>query len=303
MGALSPAYVGRFAPSPTGLLHFGSLCCALASYLDARQHKGQWLIRIEDIDPPREQKGAALAIIHALQQHGMVSDQPVVFQSQRHQAYRDVLNLLSQQLLIYPCNCTRARLAPLNGRYDNHCRHQTPSPPYALRLKTHQLPLPFTPFSSLIHFQDRHCGPQQENLTASGDFIIHRKDGLFAYQLAVVIDDIFQRITHIVRGSDLLETTAKQVFLFQLLGKTAPEYAHIPVIVNPQGLKLSKQNGAPALDATTPSLNLWRAFEALGACPPTALQTASVAHLLAWGWTIGIWAYYLKVRRCFYHNP
>lgn len=289
--AVNAAYIGRFAPSPTGQLHFGSLCCALASYLDAKQYHGQWLIRIEDIDPPREQPGAALAMVQALALHGLVADQPVLYQSQRHGAYQTALETLAQQQLIYPCACTRARLALLNGRYDNFCRHQQPSPPYALRLKTQHLPSAFAQMPTCISFIDRHFGEHCEDLAAGGDFIIHRKDGLFAYQLAVVIDDIHQKITHVVRGYDLLETTAKQIFLFQLLGKKAPEYGHIPLLVNPDGQKLSKQNAAPPLNLATPSLNLWRALQALGACPPALLQTAAPAQLLAWG--VAHWRFHL----------
>jgi glutamyl-Q tRNA(Asp) synthetase len=256
-------------------LHFGSLVCALASYLDARIHNGQWQVRIEDIDPPREIPGASDAILCTLERHNLTWDGPVIWQSLRHRHYEDLLAHLQQQGHTYPCSCSRKRLESLGHRYDGHCRNHTPSQPAALRLKVEVNPQ--------VQFIDRHLGLQQEDLSQQGDFIIHRKDGLFAYALAVVADDWQQGITHVVRGSDLLEATGKQIYLFNLLGAPAPRYAHIPVITNAQGLKLSKQNHAPALDETTSNQNIWRALWALGAQPPAQLQHANTTEVLAWG--------------------
>lgn len=260
-------YIGRFAPSPTGPLHFGSLVCALASYLDTRRHGGKWLLRIEDIDPPREQPGAADAIKRTLEVHGLHWDGEVRYQSQRADAYWECLRELRKLDLIYPCNCSRARLASLNGPYDGHCRHHPPNAdePCALRLKVTDLPDAFRQIRNQVVFRDRIRDVQSEEIEKiSGDFVIHRKDGLFAYQLAVVVDDIDQGITDVVRGDDLLDTTARQIFLYQILGKKPPSYAHIPVIRDEHGNKLSKQNHAPAVADAQPQKNLTAALSALG---------------------------------------
>lgn len=264
-------YVGRFAPSPSGPLHFGSLVCALASYLDAKSHDGRWLLRIEDIDPPREQPGAADAIKRTLQAHELLWDGDVIYQSERTEAYQTVLQELERADLIYRCDCTRKRLTPLHGRYDGHCRHNPPPAlkPAALRLKVSELPEPFSHLSSYTSFRDRVRGLQQEAIEqVSGDFVVHRKDGLYAYQLAVVVDDINQGITDVVRGDDLLDTTAKQIYLYRLLGAPPPSFAHIPVIRDSRGHKLSKQNHAPAVDDTQALANLRSALLALGISPP-----------------------------------
>lgn len=276
---MASRYRGRFAPSPTGPLHFGSLLAALASYLDARQAGGSWLVRMEDLDPPREQPGAAQQILEALAAHGLVSDEPVLFQSRRLAAYDDALTGLSARGLLYPCNCNRQRLAGLGRVYDRHCLRQPPAPgdPVALRLK---LPAPEQPVCFTDAIQGRQCQLPARDF---GDTILKRKDGLHAYQLAVVVDDIFQGITHVVRGADLLELCARQQLLFELLGARPPAWAHIPVINNYQGQKLSKQNHAPALDLQRPAHNLWHALRLLGQQPPDALRTAGVQPLLAWG--------------------
>ena len=219
-------------------------------------------MRIEDIDPPREQKGASAAILKSLESHGLHWDGEVRYQSQRNHAYNSALSWLEKEELIYPCNCTRKRLHPLNGHYDGHCRLHPPTPNQAaaLRLKVGNVPPPYAHISSDIIFEDQFKGIIKEALKqSSGDFIIHRKDGLFAYQLAVVVDDIDQGITHIVRGDDLLDTTAKQIYLFRLLGQTPPKYGHIPVIKDHHGNKLSKQNHAPALKNQQAVLNLIKA--------------------------------------------
>lgn len=278
MSQRAPTYIGRFAPSPTGPLHMGSLVCALASYLDAKRHQGQWLVRIEDIDPPREVPGAAQAILSSLRQHGLFWDGTVRWQNERSSAYRDALNQLQQYDLLYPCNCTRPRLAQLGGRYDGHCRHHPPSAgqPAALRVKvTNQ-----DAYSAQQKFTDRIIGTIAEDLARTvGDFVVHRKDGLFAYQLAVVVDDIDQRITHVVRGDDLLSTTARYLYLYQCFQVTPPTFAHVPVVTDSQGRKLSKQNHAPALNDETPIKNLLQALKHLDIQVPEHYQSSSQSIL------------------------
>ena len=271
-------YRGRFAPSPTGPVHFASLLAALASFLDAKAQQGTWLIRMEDLDPPREQAGASEAILAALACHGLVSDEPVLYQSQRLKDYEAILQGLEQRGLVYRCSCNRARLAALGRVYDRHCLHSPPSSneAFAWRIKLPQPELP-------VSFEDAIQGWQTQTPASDfGDFILKRKDGLYAYQLAVVADDSYQGITHVVRGSDLLEVSARQQLLFNLLNQPAPLWAHIPVLNNFHGQKLSKQNHAPALDLATPSYNIFHALRLLGQEPPEQLARASVATLLAW---------------------
>lgn len=277
-------YVGRFAPSPSGPLHFGSLVCALASYLDAKQNAGKWLVRIEDIDPPREQIGASDKILRCLEAHGLHWDGPVRYQSQRGEAYREVLTQLKAEDLTYPCSCTRKRLMLLQGCYDGFCRTHpiSEAEPTAVRLKVHDLPPHYRHISTDLSFYDSVAGNISENLAHKGDFVIHRKDGLFAYQLAVVVDDIDQGISHVVRGDDLLDTTTKQIFLYHLLDQTAPAFAHIPVVLDACGNKLSKQNHAPAVDNTTAAENLVEALAQLGLPVTNAPSDQSCDDILAW---------------------
>lgn len=274
-------YRGRFAPSPSGPLHFGSLLCALASYLDARANNGVWLIRVEDIDPPREQQGAAAGILRTLEAHGMVSDEPVLFQSTRTTAYRERLDYLLKQNLAYRCNCTRKRLADLRGNYDGHCL-QYPPPlhtPAAIRLNLHAC----KQYLEVEHsYDDLIQGKHIDSCEAKGDFVIHRKDGLFAYQLAVVADDIQQGISQVVRGADLLDTTMQQRLLFRLFAQEPPSYAHLPVLVDMAGNKLSKQNHARAVNNETAFANLCSAFHLLGLQVPVAMHD-DIPALLAWG--------------------
>lgn len=280
------AYIGRFAPSPTGPLHFGSLVSALASYLDARSRGGQWLVRMEDLDPPREQAGAADAILASLEAHGLAWDGTVVYQSQRQQAYQEALAELEQAELIYPCDCTRRDLQAMGGVYNGHCRHRKvdASKAHALRLKLYDLPVGAPKLPETTRFDDLIQGPQSQNLRLeAGDQIVKRKDGLFAYQLAVVVDDIAQGVSHIIRGSDLLEVSARQQFLFLLLGAEPPTYGHVPVAVNAAGQKLSKQNLAPPLNPAEAGANLWRALAFLNQKPPAELTDASPEELLDWG--------------------
>ena len=273
--AISVKRTGRFAPSPSGPLHFGSLLAALASYLDARAQKSGWLVRMEDLDPPREMPGVDKRILSTLEQHALHWDGDVLYQSSRHDRYREVLDDLQSRGLAYRCACSRARLATLNHIYDGRCRINPPTAdqPCAIRL---QLP------DQIIHFDDRIQGTQQQNLAASGDCIIHRKDGLYAYQLAVVVDDIEQGVTDVVRGSDILEATGAQIYLTGLLGGALLTYAHIPVVSGDDGLKLSKQNHAPALDDSRPSQNLQRALVVLGQNPPPELAHETPEAVVKW---------------------
>lgn len=235
-------HLGRFAPSPTGPLHMGSLIGALASYLDARAHDGQWLVRIEDLDPPREISGSAQSILENLKAHGLQWDHEVLWQSQRHAAYELALKKLIDAGEAFYCSCSRSRISAINGIYDGHCRgnNKPLKPSCAIRLKVPP---------QAIAFDDAIQGRYRQHLQSDvGDFIIRRKDKLFAYQLAVVVDDAYQGITDIVRGSDLLDSTPRQIYLQQLLGMATPRYAHFPVLTNSEGQKLSKQTFARAIN-------------------------------------------------------
>lgn len=270
-------YIGRFAPSPTGALHLGSLLTALASWCDARAVQGKWLLRIEDIDTTRVQRGATEHIFRSLEHYGLTWDGPVIYQSQRTALYQHALQQLQQQQAIFWCTCTRSQLAQTNNLlYAGQCRiHRTYRPQAAARLRVEQ--------SIQISFTDAIFGQQQENLAqAVGDFVIFRRDGLFAYQLAVVVDDALQGVTHIIRGADLLDNTARQIYLQQRLGYVTPYYGHIPLIVNHLGEKLSKQTGATALTFDNPSPILWQLLRLLGQQPPNTLQLATRDEILSW---------------------
>ena len=240
-------YVGRFAPSPTGPLHFGSLIAALASYADARAAGGTWLVRIEDVDAPRSRVGAEAAILRQLERYGFEWDGPVARQSERQDLYAAALAHLEAQHALYPCTCTRRELetAPLGAGgervYAGTCRNGVASarPRRAWRLKVG---------AAHIAFHDRLQGAQAQNLaTDVGDFVLRRSDGYYAYQLAVVVDDAAQGITDVVRGSDLLSSTPRQIFLQRALGQSTPRYLHLPIAINARGEKLSKQTRAPEL--------------------------------------------------------
>ena len=268
-------YIGRFAPSPSGELHFGSLIAALGSYLQARSLQGRWLVRIEDIDPPREIPGAADTILRQLEHYGLHWDGDVVWQSRRHDAYRAALSWLNQQGLSYYCTCTRSRIHQSGGFYDGHCRGQTTPPcgPAAIRL--HQQ-------HPVTHFDDVLRGRLiADNAMATEDFIIHRRDGLFAYNLAVVVDDHFQGVTEIVRGADLISPTVRQISLFQHFGWQAPDYLHLPLALNHDGNKLSKQNHAPALPAGDARPVIIAALQFLHQPEITGWQDLSLAQILA----------------------
>ncbi len=280
---MSPALnrIGRFAPSPTGPLHFGSLLAALASYLDMRACGGRWLLRIEDLDPPREQPGAADSILYTLDTFGLHWDGPVVYQSQRLDAYRAALEVLLQKGAAYRCSCSRKALRARDATplYDGHCRLFAPTETVACAIRTIH-PEAEQQFEDRIQGWRRYHWP-----SGKGDFVVFRRDGLFAYQLAVVVDDADAGVTDILRGSDLIDETPHQIALQQLLGYSTPEYAHIPVITNSGGQKLSKQNLAPALDPAERQQLLWRALTLLGQQPPVDLLQASHNELLQWAIT------------------
>ncbi|OZA30123.1 MAG: tRNA glutamyl-Q(34) synthetase GluQRS [Hydrogenophilales bacterium 17-61-9] len=278
----SPSYIGRFAPSPTGPLHQGSLAAAVASYLDARAAGGQWRVRMEDLDRPRCEPGAADIILQQLDDYGLHWDGDVLVQSQRDGAYAAALNTLQARGAVYPCACTRSQLAdaPRNHEgeiiYPGTCRKGVPD---GLLARAWRVRVP----DVSTRFLDRIHGDVQQNLAREvGDFVVKRADGLFAYQLAVAVDDAFQGITHIVRGADLLWNTPRQIHLQMLLGLPTPTYAHVPLITNAAGQKLSKQTRAPALPAHRRGAELTQALAFLGHPPPAKLAGAEPAELLAW---------------------
>jgi glutamyl-Q tRNA(Asp) synthetase len=340
-------YRGRFAPSPTGPLHIGSLVSALASWLDARAHHGRWLIRIDDIDAPRTMPGAADDILATLERFGMRADEPPVWQSRRTASYEQAFAQLQATGLVYPCGCTRKEIA--DSLVHAHVRHTTLAypgtcrnglngkTPRAWRLRVPDsvatgaparpaangaarrsasaaaagnaaavatevagaaaAAVPTTASTAasaalndpaIIRFDDRWQGPQSQNLaTEVGDFVLYRADGQWAYQLAAVVDDADAGITHIVRGADLLDSTARQIYLQRCLGVPTPSYLHVPVVVNPAGEKLSKQTGAQALDASRPLDALHAAARHLGLALPdssalTSLDAFQAAATAAW---------------------
>lgn len=252
-------YVGRFAPSPTGALHAGSLVAALASWLDARAHDGRWLVRIEDLDTPRCVPGADALILAQLAACGLHADAPVLRQSTRHTAYEAALQGLVAAGWAYPCGCTRQEIAAtLAARGVPALRHADVVYPGTCRSGLHGKParaMRLLTRSVSIDWTDRWLGAQHQNLThAVGDFVLKRADGLWAYQLAVVVDDAAQGISHVVRGADLADNTARQIHLQHALGVPTPRYLHTPLVLGADGAKLSKQNGAQSLDTRTPLL-------------------------------------------------
>ena len=268
------AYRGRFAPSPSGPLHFGSLIAALGSWLDARSHGGEWLVRIEDIDPPRQQPGADRLILQQLEDHGLIWDRQPLYQSQRSEAYQQLLDQLQQQGLLYVCHCRRSQIKAQGGHQGAACRALANPLPGALR---------FANLNPVDQFDDLLLGPIRVAPAQAGeDMVVKRSDGLWGYPLAVVADDLAQGISHVVRGADLVEATASQLALIHALGATPPDYGHLPLAVVVPGLKLSKQNHAPAIDADQASANLSAALCFLGLPPPPAMTKAPPAELLAW---------------------
>ena len=275
-------YIGRFAPSPTGLLHIGSLLTALASYADARANRGKWLVRMEDLDPPREMPGAAAHILHTLEAFGFEWDGEVVWQSRRHSLYRDALGRLKEKGLLYPCYCSRKdwQAAAAQGAdgfvYNGRCRRPEDRPhtdkPPAWRIRVND---------ETIGFDDGIVGHYAQTLARDiGDFVLLRADGFWAYQLAVVADDADQGITHIVRGQDLLVSTPRQIYLQRCLGFATPHYAHLPLLVNKHGQKWSKQTLAPALDENHKEQLLRQVLQYLNL--PPAPEVSRPQALLSW---------------------
>ncbi|MCS5587171.1 MAG: tRNA glutamyl-Q(34) synthetase GluQRS [Porticoccaceae bacterium] len=277
--------VGRFAPSPTGPLHFGSLIAALSSFIHAKYHKGKWLVRIEDIDPPREVPGSSDRILRQLEQHGLIWDDQVLYQSSRLDSYNQILQSLRDHKRVYYCQCNRQRLVSLGGVYDGNCRNLALGPQdCALRLAVTKALSSAEPETVSIGFTDNIMGNFSQQLTHGiGDFVLRRRDGLIAYQLAVVIDDQYQGITQVVRGADLLDSTPKQILLQQCLGYQTPEYTHIPLAVNSEGQKLSKQTFAKTLTEGHERENLWIALKWLQQDPPQELRQATVEEIINWG--------------------
>lgn len=277
----STLYRGRFAPSPTGPLHFGSLVAALGSYLDARHQHGEWLVRVEDLDPPREVAGAADAILRTLEAFGLEWDGSVVYQSQRDEYYLAALEELAHMGCVYHCACTRKEIADssIDGSgniYPGTCRNGLPPgrKPRSVRVRVDD---------THVHITDRLQGVVQQQLAQEvGDFVLRRADRLFAYQLAVVVDDAAQGITDIVRGADLLDSTPRQHFLQQQLGLPVPRYLHLPVAVNNNREKLGKQTHAPPVRPAAGNQALIAALNFLHQTLPDGAAQASQAELLQW---------------------
>jgi len=264
-------YIGRFAPSPTGPLHFGSLLAALASYLDARHCRGQWLVRIEDLDPPREDPTATAEILRILDAYGLHWDGDVVYQSQRGELYQSALDKLRDQGDAFPCACSRKQLG---GEL-----HLGVCPPPA----SHDFAWRYLCPGGVTALHDGLQADHRYDLADEiGDFVIRRRDGFWSYQLAVVVDDAAQEITHVVRGIDLIDSTVRQYLLQQALSLKVPQYSHIPVAVEQNGQKLSKQNLALPLSGEHISETMWQALHWLRQSPPRALLGAPASELLHW---------------------
>ncbi len=275
--AHKPACVGRFAPSPTGDLHFGSLIAATASYLQTKHAGGQWLIRMEDIDPPREVPGSATAILRDLAQLGLNSDRAVLFQSTRTQAYESAVDRLLAEGKAFCCACSRKDL-PVSGIYPGTCRNGLPpgKSPRTVRLNV---------AGATIRFTDLIQGGIEEDLGYStGDFVIRRADDLPAYQLAVVIDDDFQGVTEVVRGADLLESTARQIYLQHCLGLKTPAYAHLPLLTGADGKKLGKRYGSDPVGRLPAAAAIQLALQFLGQNPPDEMALEEL-----WSWAKEHW--------------
>lgn len=281
----SVVYRGRFAPSPSGALHFGSLIAATGSYLQARHQQGEWQVRIDDIDPPREVAGAAEQILHDLEAYGFEWDGEVSYQSRHQEIYQHALQALRDQDLVYPCGCTRRSLAkhldPDHPEvYPGICRQGLAQGQTERSLRVLG--------QGVVTFHDRLQGAQRINMeTQCGDFIIKRADGLFAYQLATAVDDVHQGITEVVRGSDLLESTFRQIYLQQQLSLASPGYLHLPIATNQDGEKLSKNTHAVGIGQLPTIGTLYQVLVFLGQNPPPALQQARLDEL--WQWAIQHW--------------
>ena len=264
---------GRFAPSPTGDLHFGSLVSAVGSYLEAKSNGGKWLIRIEDLDPPREVEGSAKRIIDDLKWLGLVSDEAILFQSARHNAYHAAVSKLLNDGLAFPCACSRKDI-PASGVYPGTCRDgiKGEKAPRTVRLRAENI---------VTGFNDRLQGYVAGTI---GDFVIKRADGLFAYQLAVVVDDEHQGVTQVVRGADLLDSTVRQIALQKAIGYQTPEYMHLPVAISPGGKKLSKRYASDPIQNKNARHIVSQALQFLGHTPPGNLLLSEL-----WEWAIDHW--------------
>ena len=287
--SISKSYIGRFAPSPTGPLHFGSLVAAVASYCDAKAHHGQWLVCMEDLDTPRELSGAADNILHSLEAFGFEWNGEITYQSKRDGLYAEALNHLQNQALIYPCTCTRKEIADSSNSvgidgliYPKTCLKHTPE---AANIHAAYRALVL---DKNITFLDAIQGEITQNMARDvGDFIVKRADGLFAYQLAVVVDDAAQGVTHIVRGADLLASAPRQIYLQQLLDLPTPHYAHVPIAANHAGEKLSKQSRAVPIDIRLAAHQLVDALRFLGQLISEELKNTTPAEV--WLWAIANW--------------
>ncbi len=278
--------IGRFAPSPTGPLHFGSLIAATASYLNVKtKQDGKWLLRIEDVDTHRIQKGATQAILHALEAYGFEWDDEIIYQSQRSEIYKNALDSIKE--FTYPCSCTRKSLMTSQDNYSyiypGFCRNGITNPSamnHSIRVVSNQTPISFidqcqaSEFSQNIHKE-------------VGDFILKRSDGLWAYQLAVVVDDAQQGVTEIVRGADLFDNTPRQIYLQRILGYPTPDYLHFPVVVSRSGKKLSKQNLSPEITTSQRRATLISTLEFLGQKPPNPIEFSSLNDV--WAWAFSNW--------------
>lgn len=270
-------YIGRFAPSPSGPLHFGSLIAALGSYFQAKSQRGTWLVRMEDLDPPREMPGAADIILRQLQAYGLQWDGEVMYQSQRHEAYQAQIEQWLDEGVAYYCRCTRKQIRAAGGYYPGTCRTAaiTDGDGCAIRIKVAHPTYQFT--------DEQHDTITIPPALAEEDFIIKRRDGLFAYNLAVVLDDIEQGIIQVVRGADLIEPTGRQISLYRQLNAKPVSYLHLPLAVDEQGNKLSKQNHATAIDLQHPQPTLIRAMEFLGFVMNAEIKGAGVEEIIRWG--------------------
>ena len=283
----SSIYKDRFAPSPTGPVHFGTLVAAVGSYLQAKTNNGEWLIRIEDVDITRKVEGADVDILHTLEAFGFEWHGQIIYQSSQNEYYQQALEQLISQNLVFPCLCTRKQLAIINSSkmnrsmYPGTCRHrQLPQKSqHALRLLAK---------NKTIYFDDAVMGKQSENIKKQcGDIIIKRRDGLFAYQLAVVVDDARQGICEIVRGADLLDSTARQIYLQKVLGYSTPTYCHLPLAVDADGKKISKSDGATKVSIKNREKQLCSILEFLGQNPPADLSDSTINDI--WSWAAQHW--------------
>lgn len=285
-------YRGRFAPSPTGLLHFGSLIAATASYLQAKHQQGLWLIRIDDIDPPREQKGAADNILKTLEGFGFEWDEDIYYQSSRKNDYQDALHQLLSKQLAYPCSCSRKSIlkesdqSKNNGEiiYPGFCRNG----PRIANRNAKELSTRLRCSTDTISFNDALQGKQEANLEKSiGDFILQRRDGYFSYHFASGIDDAEQQITEVIRGADLLASTHCHLHVQHVMGLPSPQYCHLPVAVDNNGKKLSKQSHAQPIEVQHSVLLLYKTLKFLGQMPPIDLIDATQNDI--WHWAVQHW--------------